>query len=90
MAAADDGQVDDVPPGAKLGFEVRRYNGERRRKGSVEESRRSARTVRDARERLEEIGVGGEDVYFGDARQNRYGLTPQAEVALEESEAYAD
>ncbi|MFB6233492.1 MAG: ArsR family transcriptional regulator, partial [Haloarculaceae archaeon] len=35
-------------------------------------------------------GVVDEDVYFADARQNIYELTPEAEVALEECEAYAD
>ncbi len=41
----------------------------------------SARTVRYALERLEAIGVVDEDVYFADARQNIYELTPEAETA---------
>ncbi|ERH01413.1 MAG: hypothetical protein J07HN6_00965 [Halonotius sp. J07HN6] len=89
MTETDDEQLDDLPPSAKLVFKVLEYNGELTQKGIVEESMLSARTVRYALERLEEIGVVDEDVYFADARQNIYELTPQAEVALEESEAYA-
>ena len=90
MAGTDDEQLIDLPPSAKLVFKVLEYNGTLTQKGIVEESMLSARTVRYALERLERIGVVDEDVYFADARQNIYGLTPKADLALENSEAYAD
>jgi predicted transcriptional regulator len=39
----------------------------------------SARTVRYALERLDDIGVVEEDVYFADARQNLYEITDSSE-----------
>lgn len=89
MAGTDDETLDELPPSAKLVFKVLEYNGTLTQKGIVEESMLSARTVRYALERLEEIGVVEEDVYFADARQNIYELTPQAEAALENSEPSA-
>jgi len=87
MAATDQESLDDLPPSAKLVFKVLEYNGTLTQKGIVEESMLSARTVRYALERLETIGVVDEDVYFADARQNIYELTPKAETALENAEA---
>lgn len=69
-----DGLV-DLPPSAKLVYKVLEYNGPQTQKGIVEESMLSARTVRYALERLEEIDVVDEEVYFADARQNLYELT---------------
>jgi len=86
MAATDQESLDDLPPSAKLVFKVLEYNGTLTQKGIVEESMLSARTVRYALERLESIGVVDEDVYFADARQNIYELTPKAETALENAE----
>jgi len=74
----------DLPPSAKLVFKVLEYNGPLTQKGIVEESMLSARTVRYALERLEDIGVITEDVYFADARQNLYEL---AEDRTTETEA---
>ncbi|MFD1570061.1 MarR family transcriptional regulator [Halorubrum laminariae] len=71
--------LDDLPPSAKLVFKVLEYNGPLTQKGIVQESMLSARTVRYALERLEEIGVVDEDVYFADARQNLYKLTEPAQ-----------
>ena len=65
----------DLPPSAKLVYKVLEYNGPLTQKGIVEESMLSARTVRYALERLEEIEVVDEDVYFADARQNLYEIT---------------
>jgi predicted transcriptional regulator len=65
----------DLPPSAKLVYKVLQYNGPLTQKGIVEESMLSARTVRYALERLEEIEVVDEDVYFADARQNLYEIT---------------
>jgi len=86
MAGTDQESLDDLPPSAKLVFKVLEYNGTLTQKGIVEESMLSARTVRYALERLEAIGVVDEDVYFADARQNIYELTPKADTALENSE----
>ena len=78
--------IADLPPSAKLVYKVLEYNGPLTQKGIVEESMLSARTVRYALERLDEVGVVDEDVYFADARQNLYEITE--EVA--EAEATAD
>ena len=74
MAATEEETLDDLPPSAKLVFKVLEYNGPLTQKGIVEESMLSARTVRYALERLENIGIVDEDVYFADARQNLYQL----------------
>jgi len=87
MAGTDEEGLDDLPPSAKLVFKVLEYNGSLTQKGIVEESMLSARTVRYALERLEDIGVVDEDVYFADARQNLYQLN---ESALAEDGGDAD
>ena len=87
MAETPAERLADLPPSAKLVFKVLEYNGTLTQKGIVEESMLSARTVRYALERLEAIGVVDEDIYFADARQNIYELTPTADRALEEREA---
>lgn len=75
MAESDDEDITDLPPSAKLVYKVLEYKGPLTQKGIVEESMLSARTVRYALERLEEVDVVSEDVYFADARQNLYELT---------------
>jgi DNA-binding MarR family transcriptional regulator len=75
MTEPEEEELGDLPPSAKLVFKVLEYNGPLTQKGIVEESMLSARTVRYALERLEDIGVITEDVYFADARQNLYELT---------------
>ena len=81
MAGTDDEGLDDLPPSAKLVYKVLEYNGALTQKGIVEESMLSARTVRYALERLEDLDVVEEDVYFADARQNLYQLNvPEAKV----------
>ncbi|MHB9288605.1 ArsR family transcriptional regulator [Halobacteriales archaeon Cl-PHB] len=75
--------IADLPPSAKLVYKVLEYDGPLTQKGIVEESMLSARTVRYALERLDEVGVVEEDVYFADARQNLYEITeepPEAEA----------
>jgi predicted transcriptional regulator len=72
MTGAADEELGDLPPSAKLVYKVLDYNGPLTQKKIVEESMLSARTVRYALERLDEIGVVAEDVYFADARQNLY------------------
>jgi predicted transcriptional regulator len=74
MAESDGETIADLPPSAKLVYKVLEYDGPLTQKGIVEESMLSARTVRYALERLEEVGVVDEDVYFADARQNLYEL----------------
>jgi predicted transcriptional regulator len=62
----------DLPPSAKLVFKVLEYNGGQTQKEIVQESMLSARTVRYALERLDDIDAVTEDVYFADARQSIY------------------
>ena len=87
MTESDEEEIADLPPSAKLVYKVLEYNGPLTQKGIVEESMLSARTVRYALERLDEIGVIQEDVYFADARQNLYEITeettePETEAAV--------
>ena len=77
MADSDGEALEDLPPSAKLVYKVLEYNGAMTQKGIVEESMLSARTVRYALERLEDIEIVDEDVYFADARQNLYEITPE-------------
>jgi len=74
MTETDGEGISDLPPSAKLVYKVLEYDGPLTQKGIVEESMLSARTVRYALERLDEVGVVEEDVYFADARQNLYEL----------------
>ncbi len=75
MTESEGEGIADLPPSAKLVYKVLEYDGPLTQKGIVEESMLSARTVRYALERLDEVGVIEEDVYFADARQNLYELT---------------
>jgi predicted transcriptional regulator len=77
MTEPDGEDIEDLPPSAKLVYKVLEYNGPLTQKGIVQESMLSARTVRYALERLDEIGVIEEDVYFADARQNLYEITDE-------------
>ncbi len=77
MTESDGEDIADLPPSAKLVYKVLEYNGPLTQKGIVQESMLSARTVRYALERLDEIGVIEEDVYFADARQNLYEITEE-------------
>jgi predicted transcriptional regulator len=83
MPDTDGENLSELPPSAKLVYKVLEYNGPLTQKGIVEESMLSARTVRYALERLDEIGIVEEDVYFADARQNLYELSDDAEAAAE-------
>jgi len=81
MTESDGEAIADLPPSAKLVYKVLEYDGPLTQKGIVEESMLSARTVRYALERLDEVGVIEEDVYFADARQNLYEIVEEpAEV----------
>ena len=81
MADTDGSEsLDDLPPSAKLVYKVLEYDGPLTQKGIVQESMLSARTVRYALERLENIGIVDEDVYFADARQNLYQLNEPIEA----------
>lgn len=82
MTDIDGEELADLPPSAKLVYKVLEYNGSLTQKGIVEESMLSARTVRYALERLDEIGVVTEDVYFADARQNLYELDEEVVEAV--------
>ena len=78
MTANDEEELEDLPPSAKLVFKVLEYDGPLTQKQIVQESMLSARTVRYALERLENIGIVSEDIYFADARQNLYRITSEA------------
>lgn len=71
-------QIADLPPSAKLIYLVLEYNDQLTQKAIVEESFLSARTVRYAINRLEEIGVIDSQVSFQDARQTLYTLSETA------------
>ncbi|PSQ23845.1 ArsR family transcriptional regulator [Halobacteriales archaeon QS_9_67_17] len=94
MSDSDGETIDDLPPSAKLVFKVLEYKGPMTQKGIVEESMLSARTVRYALERLEEIDIVKEDVYFADARQNLYEIvsteSEPADATTEETAAASD
>jgi predicted transcriptional regulator len=79
MAGTDE-ELEDLPPSAKLVFKVLEYDGPLTQKQIVQESMLSARTVRYALERLQDIGIVDEDVYFADARQSLYELTADQAV----------
>jgi DNA-binding Lrp family transcriptional regulator len=83
MADSDGEDLTDLPPSAKLVYKVLEYNGPMTQKDIVEESMLSARTVRYALERLEDIDIVSEDVYFADARQNLYELETPVEVSAD-------
>jgi len=83
MADSDGEELTDLPPSAKLVYKVLEYHGAMTQKSIVEESMLSARTVRYALERLEDIEIVSEDVYFADARQNLYELTDTEESAAD-------
>ncbi|MFB6179500.1 MAG: ArsR family transcriptional regulator [Halorientalis sp.] len=88
MAESDGETIADLPPSAKLVFKVLEYNGPLTQKGIVEESMLSARTVRYALERLEDVGAVDEDVYFADARQNLYEIIDdEDDQATEQTES---
>ena len=84
MTQNDRESLVDLPPSAKLVFKVLEYNGTLTQKGIVEESMLSARTVRYALERLENVEAVTEDVYFADARQSLYEIacerTPESDA----------
>jgi predicted transcriptional regulator len=90
MAESDAEELSDLPPSAKLVYKVLEYNGPMTQKGIVEESMLSARTVRYALERLEDIDTVEEDVYFADARQNLYEIVQPETEAEAEAPAAAD
>ncbi len=93
MSGTDEEGLADLPPSAKLVYKVLEYDGPLTQKQIVQESMLSARTVRYALERLENIGIVDEDVYFADARQNLYQLTEDAPSETEQGSdagAYAE
>jgi predicted transcriptional regulator len=87
MTDSDGDTLSDLPPSAKLVYKVLEYKGPLTQKAIVEESMLSARTVRYALERLEEIDIVTEDVYFADARQNLYEIDGGAETVEEPTDA---
>jgi DNA-binding MarR family transcriptional regulator len=84
---SEDRPISDAPPSAKLVYKVLQYNGSLTQKGIVEKSMLSQRTVRDAIDRLEELGIVRESVYIPDARQSLYELTVPEESPAASAEA---
>lgn len=84
-----DEQLEDLPPSAKLVFKVLEYDGPLTQKRIVEETMLSARTVRYALERLQDIEKVEEDIYFADARQSLYSLNCECDPEATEADAEA-
>jgi DNA-binding Lrp family transcriptional regulator len=88
---SDERTIEDAPPSAKLVYKVLQYNGSLTQKAIVEKSMLSQRTVRDAIDRLEELGIIRESVYIPDARQSLYELTvPEEPPAVSAGAASSD
>ena len=87
MTDSEGEELSDLPPSAKLVYKVLEYNGPMTQKDIVEESMLSARTVRYALERLEDIEIVTEDVYFADARQNLYEIETPVDAAADGADA---
>lgn len=66
--------IEQLPPSAKLVFKVLERKGPLTQQQIIEESMISSRTVRYALERLDDIEILHEDIYFPDARQRLYEL----------------
>jgi DNA-binding Lrp family transcriptional regulator len=79
---SDERTIDDAPPSAKLVYKVLQYNGGLTQKAIVKKSMLSQRTVRDAIDRLQELGIVRESVYIPDARQSLYELTVSEEPSV--------
>ena len=90
MAEPTQEELEDLPPSAKLVLKVLEYKGALTQKEIIQESMLSARTVRYALERLEDIGVVDEDIYFADARQSLYKLTCEPEDGTADVDADAE
>ena len=88
MADSVEDDIEDLPPSAKLVYKVLEYNGSLTQKEIVSESMLSARTVRYALERLEEVNAVSENVYFADARQNLYALMGE-DTSEQQDQAYS-
>src|SRR6056297_1702388 len=87
MAEATQEELEDLPPSAKLVLKVLEYKGALTQKEIIEESMLSARTVRYALERLEDLEVVEEDVYFADARQNLYEIDVSCDTSADCTDA---
>lgn len=87
MSQSEREAIDDLPPSAKLVFKVLEYKGALTQKQIVEESMLSARTVRYALERLEDLDIVVEDVYFADARQNLYEIDVVCDAEADSADA---
>jgi predicted transcriptional regulator len=85
MVGTSGEELEELPPSAKLVFKVLQYDGPLTQKQIVQESMLSARTVRYALERLQDIDLVNQDVYFADARQSLYEIDEK--VAADGGEA---
>lgn len=70
----------DLPPSAKLVFKVLEYHGELTQKQIIERTMLSARTVREAIARLEEIDAIERRINMADARQHLYRINERVAI----------
>lgn len=66
--------LEELPPSAKLVHKTLEHEGKCTQKELITKTMLSARTVRYALTRLEEVGLIEEHIYFQDARQRLYSL----------------
>jgi len=69
-------KIEHLPPSAKLVYNVLKANRQMTQKDIIRETYLPSRTVRYALNRLKEEKVLVERMYYIDARQSLYGLTP--------------
>ncbi|WP_135806196.1 MarR family transcriptional regulator [Halorussus marinus] len=75
----DSDRVRDLPPSAKLVYFILQENAPLTQAELIERTALPGRTVRDALERLDDVGVLDERPYVDDARKNLYELAPGSE-----------
>lgn len=75
MSRSVSDSIKELPPSAKLVFKVLEWEGPLTQQQLAEESMLAERTVRYALDRLDEIDMIHEEIYFADARQQLYELS---------------
>lgn len=85
MTACESATVEDLAPSGKLVYKILEYSDRPlTQKQIIEETLMSPRTVRDALNELESMGVVEKDVYLPDARQNLYRLRSMQSITSED------
>ena len=80
MSTTASQDVSDLPPSAKLVYKTLAWNGELTQGEIAEESLLAHRTVRNALDRLDEVGAVESRVSFRDARKRIYWLEDSDET----------